>query len=169
MNSTTVTALPSAEYTVAISRPMMPPPTTSRFFGTSFSSSAPVESTTRSSSHGNAGSFTDCEPAAMIACSKRISFVPSAVWTSISCGDTNRPVPVTVRTLRALAMPARPPVSWPTTLVLKLRSLSRSIFGAPKLTPCADIAAASSITAAACSNALEGMQPTLRQTPPRLS
>ena len=39
-------------------------------------------------------------------------------------------------------------------------------FGAPKLTPCAAIASASSITAAACSSALDGMQPTLRQTPP---
>ncbi len=123
----------------------------------------------RSSSHGNDGSFTDCEPAAMIAYSKRISFTPSFVCTSSSFGETNVPTPSSVRTLRCFAIEARPPVSWPTTLPLKPRSLSMSIFGAPKLTPCAAIAAASSITAAACSSALDGMQPTLRQTPPRLA
>ena len=75
MNSTTVTSLPSARYTVAISRPMMPPPTTSSFFGMSARSSASVESITRGSSQGKPGSFTACEPAAMMHCSKRSSCV----------------------------------------------------------------------------------------------
>ena len=43
---------------------------------------------------------------------------------------------------------------------------ARSIAGAPKLTPWAAIAAASSMVLATCSSAFEGMQPTLRQTPP---
>ena len=55
--STTSMRAPSVEYTVAISRPMMPPPMTSMRFGIDFSSSAPVESTTRGSS-GRNGSFT---------------------------------------------------------------------------------------------------------------
>ncbi len=38
--------------------------------------------------------------------------------------------------------------------------------GAPKLTPCEPIALASSTTLATCKSALDGMQPTLRQTPP---
>ena len=40
-------------------------------------------------------------------------------------------MPRTTSTLRAFAMPARPPVSFLTTPSLKPRSLSRSIFGAP--------------------------------------
>ena len=45
--STTVTFDPSAAYTEPISRPIYPPPTTNSRGGTSFSSSAPVESITR--------------------------------------------------------------------------------------------------------------------------
>ena len=71
--STTSSRAPSDEYTVPISRPMMPPPMTSIRFGTDASSSARVESSTRGSSGMN-GSRTTCEPAAMIACSKRTTF-----------------------------------------------------------------------------------------------
>ncbi len=74
--STTSSRAPSVEYTVAISRPMMPPPTTSIRFGRWRSSSAPVEVTTRGSSFGRKGSFTASEPAAMMACLKRIVCVP---------------------------------------------------------------------------------------------
>ena len=80
--STTSICAPSAAYTVAISRPMMPPPTTSMRFGIWRSSSAPVESTTRGSSGMN-GSFTACEPAAMIAFANFTTFLPSAVSTSM--------------------------------------------------------------------------------------
>jgi hypothetical protein len=66
MNSTTLTFEPSASYTVAISRPMMPPPTMSRRLGTSFSSSAAVESMSRGSSYGSPGRRADWEPAAMM-------------------------------------------------------------------------------------------------------
>ena len=51
----------------------MPPPITSIRLGIALSSSAPVESTTRESSGIN-GSFTACDPAAMIAFWKRIVF-----------------------------------------------------------------------------------------------
>src|SRR5450830_1439036 len=54
--STTSMRAPSVEYTVAISRPMMPPPMTSMRFGTWRSSSAPVESTMRGSC-GTKGRF----------------------------------------------------------------------------------------------------------------
>ncbi len=135
MNSTTVTSEPSARYTVAISRPMMPPPTTSSFFGTSARSSASVESITRGSSQGKPGNFTACEPAAMMHCSKRISCVPFLPVTSSSCGDTNVPRPSTTRTLRCLAMPVSPLVRLPTTLSLYSRSLSRLILGLPKSMP----------------------------------
>ena len=78
--STTSMRVPSVEYTVAISRPMMPPPITSIRFGIDFSSSAPVESTTRGSSGMN-GSFTAWLPAAMIAFWKRmVFFSPVLSW-----------------------------------------------------------------------------------------
>ncbi len=47
--STTSRRAPSVEYTVPISRPMMPPPRISMRLGSSASCSAPVESTTRGS------------------------------------------------------------------------------------------------------------------------
>ena len=77
MNSTTVTFEPSASYTVAISRPMMPPPMISRRLGTSSSSSAPVESMRRGSSYGKPGMRADCEPAAMMQLSNETTFLPS--------------------------------------------------------------------------------------------
>ena len=153
----------------AISRPMMPPPTTSSCFGMSASISASVESITRASSQGKPASFTGWEPAAMMHCSKRMSWVPAVPLTSSSLADTKRPVPVTVRTLRCFAMLDRPLTIWPTTLSLWPRSLSRSILGAPKLMPKSTACLASTSTSAACSRALDGMQPTLRQTPPSAS
>ena len=146
----------------------MPPPITSSRFGSDSSSSAPVESMIRGSS-GTNGSFTLSEPAATMHCSKPIFCVPppSAV-TSTTFGATNRPLPCTTSTLRCLASIRRPLVSLRTTPPFQPRSFARSICGAPKLMPCAAIDSASSITLAACSSAFEGMQPTFRQTPPRL-
>ena len=106
------------------------------------------------------------EPAAMIALAKRTIFVPSAVSTARVCGEANLPSPVTTTTLRWRARPVSPVVSRLTTLSFQLRTPPRSTLGAPNLTPCAPKSAASSITLATCSNAFEGMQPTLRQTPP---
>jgi hypothetical protein len=143
---------------------MIPPPTTSMRCGRS-SSSAPVESMMRGSS-GRFGRRIDSEPAAMMQCAKETRrFAPSLV-TSISCGETNLPVPRITSTLRCFARVARPPVSLPTTLFFHSRNLVASICGLPNCTPALPIASASSITFAACSNALDGMQPTLRHTPP---
>jgi hypothetical protein len=100
---------PRVEYTVAISRPMMPPPMTSMRFGTWRSSSAPVESTMRGSS-GTKGSFTTAEPAAMIAFWKATTFLRRRaghfdVVRAEELADALHHVD-----LAALAMPARPPV-----------------------------------------------------------
>ena len=58
-NSMTVTSAPRRAHTLPISRPITPPPITAIFFGTSFSDSAPVESTMRppslSTGHGGSG------------------------------------------------------------------------------------------------------------------
>src|SRR6478735_2155140 len=72
-----------------------------------------------------------------------------------------------VVTLRCLASVARPPVSRPTTPSFQARSRPRSISGGPNETPFSLISRVSAITLAACKSALDGMQPTFRQTPPR--
>jgi hypothetical protein len=53
----------------------------------------------------------------------------AAPTTSRWCGSRKLPTPVTTSTLRALAMPARPPVSFLTTPSLKPRSASTSTPG----------------------------------------
>ena len=145
----------------------MPPPTISMRWGRTGSSSAPVEVTTRGSSLGMNGSFTASEPAAMIARVKPIVVVPPAARSTTTwLASLKRPLPVTTVTLRIFAICARPPVSLPTTLFLCATSLAASTLGAPKSTPTAPKCATSSITAATCSIAFDGMQPTFRQTPP---
>ena len=102
----------------------------------------------------------------MMPCAKAI-VSPS---TSSVCGPVKRPVPSTTRTSRCLAIPARPPVSRPTAPSLNARTPSRSISGAPKRMPWVAASSLSAITRATCSSAFtEGMQPTLRHTPPSLA
>ena len=132
------------------------------------SSSAPVESITRGSSCGTNGSVTGSEPAAMMAWSKETVLVePSAAVTSTMFGEVNLPGPTTVVTLRCLASPVSPPVSRVTTFSFQPRSASRSTRRGRRRTPrTRDISLVSAITLAACSSALDGMQPTFRHTPP---
>ena len=102
----------------------------------------------------------------MIALLKRTTRAPSAVSTRRVLAEVNLPSPITVLTLRCFARPVRPPVRRLTTPSFQPRMAAGSKVGAPKLTPCEPIALASSMTLATCSSALDGMQPTLRQTPP---
>ena len=92
--------------------------------------------------------------------------MPSGAVTESMFGEVKVPVPIRVWTLRCLASPARPPVSRVTTPSFQPRSASRSMVGAVKVSPAWLISLVSAMTLAACSRALEGMQPTLRQTPP---
>ena len=78
----------------------------------------------------------------------------------------NVPTPETTVTLRPLASPESPPVSFLTTLSFQPRSPSMSTSGFANFTPKCPISSASEITLAACSSAFDGMQPTFRQTPP---
>ena len=76
---------------MAISRPMIPPPSTSSRSGMRSSSSAPVESITRGSSCGMNGSCTGSEPAAMIAASNDTVLVdPSGPVTASLFGRGER-------------------------------------------------------------------------------
>ena len=77
---------------------------------------------------GMNGSFTGREPAAMMALSKVTVVLPSAPSTSSVFGPVNLK-PFTTWTLRILAMPARPPVSWLMTFSFHRRTLSMSVWG----------------------------------------
>ncbi len=125
----------------------MPAPMMSIFFGRWRSSRAPVESTMRGSS-GRKGSLAACEPAAMMALLNRTVLRPSFVSTTRSKGPEKAPTPVSTVTLRPFAMLVTPPLSLPTTLSLKARSLSRSTCGSPKDTPWTPKSRAASMMAA---------------------
>ena len=101
----------------------------------------------------------------MMQLSKLISRSP----TAIEFGPVNSRDPVHDLDLALRGQPASPPVSLSTTDCFQPSSASRSTFGLPKLIPCSAISSASATTRAACSSALEGMQPTFRQTPPSVS
>ena len=126
-----------------------------------------MESITRGSSCGTNGSVTGSDPAAMIAASKLTVVVdPSGPATPTMWSPVNVPVPTSVCTLRCFANPVNPPVSRPTTPSFHDRNASRSIVGDENAMPCSAISLVSAITFAACSNALLGMHPTFRHTPP---
>ena len=122
---------------VAISRPMMPPPMTSRRFGTSPSSSAPVESMTRGSSSGSPGCATAREPAAMMrGRTRRAVCAVGASRPRARCGDAKLPDAVDDLSPCAAWRGRRGrSVSLPTTPSFQPRSLSRSIFGLPNAMP----------------------------------
>jgi len=94
---------------------------------------------------------------------------PSAPSTRSTFGDVNFATPVTTSTLRCFARPASPFVSRATTDSFHARSPSTSICGSPNEMPWPLASSASAIIRATCSSALDGMQPTLRHTPPRRS
>mmetsp|Transcript_38241 Transcript_38241/g.118180 ORF Transcript_38241/g.118180 Transcript_38241/m.118180 type:complete len:222 (+) Transcript_38241:536-1201(+) len=83
MNSTTVTLLPRRPHTEPISRPMTPPPMTTRCFGTLFIARAPVDDMTFFSSNGRNGSGVGSLPVAMTTfLDSSVSFLPSLPLTS---------------------------------------------------------------------------------------
>ena len=110
-NSTTVMFEPKALYTVAISRPIIPPPITNNFSGTSARSNASVESNIRGSSCGNTGILVTREPAAMMQSSNEMVFIPSLVSICMLLFDKNFATPRTMVTLRCFAKAVRPSVS----------------------------------------------------------
>ena len=146
----------------------MPPPTISIRFGSLGSSSAPVEVTTRGSSFGMNGSFTASEPAAMTARAKPIVVVPPAASSTLTWLVVGEPAAAgddrDLAHLGHLRQAAGQPAD---DLVLVRDAAWRGRPSARRSsTPTASKCATSSITAATCSIAFDGMQPTLRQTPP---
>ena len=92
VSSTIVTSLPRAEYMVAISRPMIPPPMIKIFDGISLGSNAPVESIILGSS-GIKLSSAGSDPTAMMNCSDEIVCDSPRCLIVISFLDENVAVP----------------------------------------------------------------------------
>ena len=147
---------------------MIPPPMISIRFGISSKARALVESHIRSSSYGIPGIWTGRDPTAIIRSLNVILTSSSSVFTRSDESDISVPNPVIRSTFLALQRPSRPPVRVLTIDSLWLRTVSRSIFGAENVTPTDASSPASAITSDRWSNALEGIQPTLRHTPPRM-
>src|ERR1051325_8168949 len=115
---------------------MTPPPMTTRWRGTSRSSSAPVEERMRDSSNLKPGISMVEEPVATmtcLACTVRLS-LPEA--TSRAPGPANVARPDIISTLLAFSRPATPEVSLSTTDCFHLTSLPMSTTGGAKGTPC---------------------------------
>ena len=151
---------------------MMPAPTTTRCFGTSASSSAPVDDTIFFSSTVTPGSGVTSEPEAI-----RMFLVASVSLTAPSSPSTDtapavsmRPVPWNEVILFLRNRKATPLVVASTTSPLRFMSWAKSSLGGASTMPCSARSwPASSNRCEDCSNALEGMQPTLRQVPPKVA
>src|SRR3989440_8296121 len=144
---------------------MKPPPTTSRRAGISGPSSAAVESIPRSEAsmpRRRAGT----EPVATIAC-RNFSACGSSPSTRTVRASSKTPRPPTTSTPLAFATLPSPRASLPITRSdFHLRSGSSETRAGPKSTPNSLARSASPSTAATCSSALDGMQPSKRQAPP---
>ncbi len=169
VSSTTLTFTPSDSYTVAISRPMMPPPMTSRRFMLGGSSSAPVESMMRGSS-GKPGSFTGFRARRDDALVERDAFaLPSSPFTSTTFGADELAVTgddVDLALLGQHLQAAGELLDDARLPVAQLVEVDGGLAEGRRRAPPSELA--SSMTFAACSRAFDGMQPTLRHTPPRL-
>ena len=100
-----VTSEPKRSKIDANSQPMIPPPSTTRRFGTFSCASRPVESTQRAESSPSIGGRTGNEPVATIALLNVTSSPPS---TAIVFASLKRPLPFTHSTPFALKSPATP-------------------------------------------------------------
>ena len=140
----------------------MPPPMTSSRSGMPSTSSAPVESMTRSSC-GRNGSEAAREPAAMIACVEADD--GAADLDRVRRGELAHAAHDLDLALLGQRLEAAGELA--DDAVLARAHASMSIFGAPKRDAVPrPSSAASAITLATCSSALDGMQPTFRHTPP---
>ena len=174
-NSTTVTSAPRRFHTEPSSSPMTPAPTTSNFFGTDVRAMAPVDDTICFSSTVTPGSGATSEPVAMM----MFLAVSSRVLPSASLTETLPPLPfeeaavifaspTMPSTLFFLNRNSTPLVSSPTTLVFCAIMAGRSSSTLALMPSLAKSVSASWKRSEACSSALEGMQPTFRQVPPKL-
>ena len=130
-NSTTVTCAPRRRHTEPSSSPITPAPTTSSFFGTFSSASAPVDDTMRFSSISMPFSRATSEPVAItMFLVSTVCVLPSAPFTSILPGAVMRPWPMKASILFFLSRNATPLTLPATPSSLNFIIAGRSSFGA---------------------------------------
>src|SRR5215831_13298695 len=130
-------------------------------------SRAAVESMMRSLPMASSGGITGTEPVARMACLKRTT-CGSSPPTRMLRESSKAPRPPMTATPFALATEASPRASLPTTRsAFHLRIGSSEMRASPKSTPNSLARSASPSTAATWRSALDGMQPSKRQAPPR--
>ncbi len=167
--STTVTSAPRRRQTEPSSSPMMPAPTTISFLGTAGRLSAPVESTTLPSTNSTPGRGVGSEPVAMtMFLAFSVVFDPSAASTSTLPGPAIVPLPLIQSTLFFLNRNSMPLVRAVTLSFLAACIWPRFSLGVTSMPILANSVLADSNSSEACSSALDGMQPTFRQVPPRV-
>ena len=132
-----MTLEPSRFQTDPSSRPMYPPPTTTRCSGTLSKQRASVELTIVLPSKGMKGRFTGSLPVAsrMWAVSSVVS-PPSLFRTTTRLGEATRAVPKIGSILFFLNRPRTPPVSPLTTSSLRASIAGTSSSRPPTLIPC---------------------------------
>ena len=147
----------------------MPAPTTISFFGTAGSDRAPVESMTLPSSNATPGSGVGSDPVAMtMFLASRVWTAPLAAVTSTLPLPTILPLPLIHSTLFFLNRNSIPLVRAVTLSSLALCIWPRFSLGSTSMPILANSPLAASHSSEACSRALDGMQPTFRQVPPRV-
>ena len=145
---------------------MTPAPTTTIFLGTFGSVRAPVEETTVFSSISMPGSDAGSEPVAMMMFFASCTSSPTLTLPASGM----EPQPLSQSILFFLNRNSMPPVLLSTTDCLYSCITFQSTEGALPFRPMvAKLCSASCSWWVACSRAFEGMQPTLRQVPPRVS
>ena len=163
-----VTLVPKAAYTSANSIPMAPAPTTASVLGASCDIMASVESQTRSWSILRKGRSRGREPVARMTCLPvRVCLPPSLAVTSTWPLPASRPRPGTCVTLFFLNRKPIPFTSRSETWRERFTACAMSVLISPTVTPNSLAWPRWVIMAALSSSALVGMQPMLRQTPPR--
>ncbi|MNY03156.1 hypothetical protein D3C86_1357610 [compost metagenome] len=170
-NSTTVTCAPRRRQTEPSSRPITPAPITTRCLGTSLRARAPVESRMRLLSMSTPGRGMGSEPVAMMMSLAISSVLPPALSVTVTLpGPSMWPQPLIQSTLflrKRNSMPLVNPVTLSSFCVIIRARLRLGLTSIPRLANSAPMAA--SYSSEACSNALDGMQPTFRQVPPSVA
>mmetsp|Transcript_9990 Transcript_9990/g.20226 ORF Transcript_9990/g.20226 Transcript_9990/m.20226 type:complete len:266 (-) Transcript_9990:495-1292(-) len=135
-NSMTSTSAPSLPHTEPSSRPMMPPPMTTIFFGTSLRAKAPVELTIFSSSMVTPGSGVTSLPVAITTfLASTLVSDPSSMATVTSLAPVTFPHPLTYLTLFFLKRPSMPLVRPPTAFSFCFIILPTSMLTEPTSMP----------------------------------
>ena len=140
-------------------------------FGTASNSSAPQLSTIRLPSKGAERSGVGVEPDASTTClAASVRFAPSCAVNSTLRPGSRRPWPCSAVTPAAFSSCTMPPVMPLTMPALRFCIAARSNPTSPVRIPCAaNSDCARCRSSEDSSSALEGMQPALRQVPPKVA